>query len=43
MTLQVASPVDGLPASVTTNPVTDSNLWGNVYGAAHGGVCNASA
>jgi ribose transport system substrate-binding protein len=38
----VASPVDGLPASFTTTPVTDQALWGNVYGAAHGGVCASS-
>jgi ABC-type sugar transport system substrate-binding protein len=42
-TLTVASPVDGLPASVTTTPVTNQSLWGNVYGAAHGGVCSASS
>jgi ABC-type sugar transport system substrate-binding protein len=41
-TLAVTTPVDGLPASVTTTPVTDQTLWGNVYGAAHGGVCSAS-
>jgi simple sugar transport system substrate-binding protein/ribose transport system substrate-binding protein len=40
--LTVASAVDGLPASVTSTPVSDSALWGNVYGAAHGGVCAAS-
>jgi ribose transport system substrate-binding protein len=40
--LSVASPVDGLPASFTTTPVTDQALWGNVYGAAHGGVCASS-
>jgi ribose transport system substrate-binding protein len=40
--LTVAKPVDGLPGSVTTTPVSDSALWGNVYGAAHGGVCAAS-
>jgi len=40
--LTVAKPVDGLPGSVTTTPVSDSSLWGNVYGAAHGGVCAAS-
>jgi simple sugar transport system substrate-binding protein/ribose transport system substrate-binding protein len=40
--LTVSSPVDGLPGSVTTTPVTDSALWGNVYGAAHGGVCSSS-
>jgi ABC-type sugar transport system substrate-binding protein len=37
------TPVDGLPASVTTNPVSDAQLWGNVYGAAHGGDCSSSA
>jgi ABC-type sugar transport system substrate-binding protein len=36
-------PVSGLPGLVTTTPVTDSQLWGNVYGAAHGGVCSTSA
>jgi ABC-type sugar transport system substrate-binding protein len=36
-------PVDGLSGNVTTTPVTDAQLWGNVYGAAHGGVCAASA
>jgi ribose transport system substrate-binding protein len=41
-TLTVATPVDGLPATLTTTPVSDSALWGNVYGAAHGGVCAAS-
>jgi ABC-type sugar transport system substrate-binding protein len=41
-TLTVSTPVDGLPGSVTTTPVTDSTLWGNVYGAAHGGVCSSS-
>lgn len=41
-TLTVATAVDGLPASATTTPVSDSALWGNVYGAAHGGVCAAS-
>jgi simple sugar transport system substrate-binding protein/ribose transport system substrate-binding protein len=43
MTLTVPSPVDGLPGNVTTNAVTDSALWGNVYGAAHGGVCSTSS
>ena len=42
-TLTLASPVDGLPGSVTTTPVTDPTLWGNVYGQAHGGVCAASS
>ena len=41
-TLTLATPVDGLPATVTTTPVTDTTLWGNVYGTAHGGVCAAS-
>jgi ribose transport system substrate-binding protein len=36
-------PVDGLPGTVSTSPVTDAQLWGNVYGAAHGGVCSATA
>src|ERR1035437_8199585 len=31
-------PVDGLSGSVATTPVSDSSLWGNVYGNAHGGV-----
>ena len=42
-TLTVGTAVDGLPASTTTTPVTDQSLWGNVYGAAHGGVCSANA
>jgi simple sugar transport system substrate-binding protein/ribose transport system substrate-binding protein len=37
------TPVDGLSGSVTTTPVSDSSLWGNVYGNAHGGVCSSSA
>jgi simple sugar transport system substrate-binding protein/ribose transport system substrate-binding protein len=37
------TPVDGLPGAVTSTPVTDSQLWGNVYGKAHGGVCSTSA
>ena len=41
--LHVASPVHGLSGTVTTTPVSDAQLWGNVYGAAHGGVCSASA
>ncbi|HEX4061654.1 MAG TPA: sugar ABC transporter substrate-binding protein [Streptosporangiaceae bacterium] len=36
-------PVDGLPGTVKTTPVNDAQLWGNVFGAAHGGVCSASA
>ena len=27
------------PGKLTTTPVADAKLWGNVYGAAHGGVC----
>ena len=42
-TLSLTSPVDGLPASFTSTAVSDADLWGNVYGAAHGGVCAASA
>ena len=41
--LTVGTPADGLPASLTTTPVTDQSLWGNVYGAAHGGVCSSGA
>jgi simple sugar transport system substrate-binding protein/ribose transport system substrate-binding protein len=41
-TLTLGSPVDGLPASITTTAVTDNTLWGNVYGTAHGGVCASS-
>jgi ABC-type sugar transport system substrate-binding protein len=41
-TLTVSTPVDGLPATMTTTPVSDQDLWGNVYGAAHGGDCAAS-
>jgi ribose transport system substrate-binding protein len=41
-TIALSSPVDGLPGSTTTTAVSDSSLWGNVYGAAHGGVCASS-
>ena len=41
--LSLNTPVDGLPASFTTTPVSDASLWGNVYGKAHGGVCSSSA
>ena len=37
------TPVDGAPGAVTTTPVTDTQLWGNVYGVAHGGVCSSSS
>jgi ABC-type sugar transport system substrate-binding protein len=36
-------PMDGLSGTVSTTPVSDGQLWGNVYGAAHGGVCSAAA
>jgi ribose transport system substrate-binding protein len=38
----VSTPVDSLPASFTSTAVSDSALWGNVYGNAHGGVCASS-
>jgi ABC-type sugar transport system substrate-binding protein len=31
--------VPGAPGAIKTTPVTDAALWGNVYGAAHGGDC----
>ena len=37
------SPVLGLPGSVTTTPVSNAKLWGNVYGQAHGGVCGSGS
>src|SRR5215469_3549167 len=40
---RTVTPVDGLPGAVATNAFSDAQLWGNVYGAAHGGVCSASA
>ena len=40
--LTLGKPVDGLPASTMTTNVHNASLWGNVYGAAHGGVCSAS-
>ena len=43
LNLSLGSPVDSLPAALTTTPVTDQSLWGNVYGAAHGGVCSSGA
>ncbi len=36
-------PVDGLSGTIATTPVSDGTLWGNVYGAQHGGVCSAAA
>ena len=41
--LTLSSPVDSLPGTLATTPVTDQSLWGNAYGAAHGGVCSSSA
>lgn len=41
-TLTLSKPVAGLPGTVTTTPVSDTSLWGNVYGASHGGVCSSS-
>jgi ABC-type sugar transport system substrate-binding protein len=35
------TPVDGLSGSITSTAVSDAQLWGNVYGSAHGGVCSA--
>jgi ABC-type sugar transport system substrate-binding protein len=37
------TPVDGLSGTVATTPVSDAQLWGNVYGNQHGGVCSAAA
>jgi ABC-type sugar transport system substrate-binding protein len=37
------TPVDGLSGAVATTPVSDAQLWGNVYGSAHGGDCSSSA
>ena len=37
------TPVDGLSGTVSSTPVSDAQLWGNVYGTAHGGVCSSSA
>ncbi|MBO0805561.1 MAG: sugar ABC transporter substrate-binding protein [Nocardiopsaceae bacterium] len=42
-TLTVAKPVDGLPKTTTTTPVSDPSLWGNEYGKAHGGVCSSKS
>jgi ribose transport system substrate-binding protein len=36
------TPVAGLSGAVATTPVTNTSLWGNVYGNAHGGVCSSS-
>jgi ABC-type sugar transport system substrate-binding protein len=37
------TPVDGQAGTLTSTPVSDNSLWGNVYGSAHGGVCSSSA
>src|SRR5271170_7886745 len=37
------TPVDGQSGTVTSTSVSDTALWGNVYGSAHGGVCSSSA
>ena len=42
ISLKVTTPVDGLPANEESTSVSDTSLWGNAFGAAHGGVCNAS-
>ena len=39
LALKVAHPVDGLPASTTSTPVTSNALYGNVLGKAQGGDC----
>ena len=31
--------IPGAPGTLTTTPVSNANLWGNVYGKAHGGDC----
>jgi simple sugar transport system substrate-binding protein/ribose transport system substrate-binding protein len=36
------TPVDGLTGKTESTAVTSKSLWGNVFGASHGGVCNAS-
>jgi len=35
------TPVDGLSGTISSTAVSDGQLWGNVYGNAHGGVCSA--
>jgi ABC-type sugar transport system substrate-binding protein len=37
------TPVDGLSGTVISTPVSDAQLWGNVYGAAHGGDCSSAS
>jgi ABC-type sugar transport system substrate-binding protein len=38
----VVPPISTWSGTVKTTAVTDSSLWGNVYGAAHGGVCSSA-
>jgi ABC-type sugar transport system substrate-binding protein len=38
----VVPPIGTWSGTVKTTAVTDSSLWGNVYGAAHGGVCSSA-
>jgi ABC-type sugar transport system substrate-binding protein len=40
--LTVGTAFSGLPTTENSTAVTDSTLWGNAYGTAHGGVCSAS-
>lgn len=42
ITMTLKTPLYGLPSKVVSTPVTNASLWGNVYGASHGGVCSAS-
>jgi ribose transport system substrate-binding protein len=37
-----ATGVDGVAGSFASTPVTNPTLWGNVYGKAHGGVCQGA-
>jgi simple sugar transport system substrate-binding protein/ribose transport system substrate-binding protein len=32
--------IPGVSGTLVTTPVSDQALWGNVYGKAHGGICN---
>jgi hypothetical protein len=41
--LSLTAPEPGLPAAFTTTTVKDLSLWGNAWGAAHGGVCSSGA
>ena len=35
--------IPGAPGTITTTPVSDPTLWGNTYGASHGGDCSGVA